>query len=439
MSITAAVVIAAYFAGLLVSFYEPIGALFSYLWIFYNDPTTNWWGNQVPEWRYSLIAAAVAMLVSLGRRGSSVSWWSHTPNKIILFYALWMWIQTPWALDLTLHLDGAILFTKYAALSYVIYKIAPDERRIEWFLWAHVAGCFIFGWLAFEADVVTRLETIGGPGVDDSNLLAAHMVTGLVAAGFLFLKTPGWRRWIAFGSLPFIMNTLILTQSRGGFLALLTAGLAAWYLAPTRYRKVVTIAGVLACVLLLILSNDIFWDRIATVLHHEDDASAESRIRFLGPQFRMFLDHPFGVGHAGNELLSPQYMPTDLLASLTGRRSAHNTFMAALVDQGIVGGLFLLGLYAWGIQAFLRMKRLDKKGLPPSLGMLRAAIGAGLASMIVSGLFLNLLKTEVQIWLISLATSLIVLCNRAVTQSAANSVTVKPAGAPLGSAVDNAA
>jgi O-antigen ligase len=439
MSITAAVVLGVYFGGLLLGLYRPIFALFSYLWIFYNDPSTNWWGPQVPDLRYSLIAAAVALIVTWWHKDSSVSWWSHGASKIIFAYALWMWIQTPWALDSGIHFDGAILFTKYAVLSYVIYKAAPDERGIEWFLWAHIAGCFIFGWLAFNAEVVTRLETIGGPGVDDSNLLAAHMVTGLVAAGFLFIKTAGWRRWIAFGTLPFIMNTIVLTQSRGGFLALVAGGLAAWYLSPKQYRRFVTIAGVLGVVLLFVLSNDLFWERISTVLHHEEDASAESRLRILGPQLQMFFDHPFGVGHRGNELLSPQYMPSELLASLTGRRSAHNTFMAALVDQGFLGGLLLAGMYVWGFFAFWRMKGLDKKGLPVSLGILRAAIGAGLASMIVSGLFLNLLKTEVQIWLISLTASLVVLCNRAMVTATVEKPQAAPARSNIAPVIDHAA
>ena len=192
---------------------------------------------------------------------------------------------------------------------------------------------------------------------------------------------------------------------------------------PTTIRQV-------QCYRLLILSNDFFWDRISTVFEPKSDSQA-TRVQILGPQFQMFLDHPLGAGYRGNELLSPQYMPVDLLSN-SGRRSAHNTFMAALVDQGIVGAVLLLCLYGWGALTFRRLKLMDKQGLPDSLGILRAAIGAGLASLFASGLFLNLLKTEVQIWYVMLAASLVALCEQAVAaETVKKQITVQPADKPL--------
>src|SRR5690606_5326737 len=189
MSITALVVLAVYFGGLVAGLaYQPLYAVFSYLWIFYNDPATRWWGSEVPDVRYSLLAAAVALVGTLRmREKGTVSWGSFGASRLLLAYALWMWIQTPWALTGPIHTEGAILFTKYAVLSYVIYRVTADEKRFELFLWAHVGGCFLFGWEAFKTHVTGRLETIGGPGVDDANLLAAHVITGLVIAGFMFV------------------------------------------------------------------------------------------------------------------------------------------------------------------------------------------------------------------------------------------------------------
>lgn len=419
MSLTALIVLLVYFAGLILGlFYQPIFALFSYLWIFYNDPSTNWWGADVPDLRYSLVAAVVALLAVLLRSERVEPWISSGAAKLLLCYAAWTWVQTPWAVNVDLHLEGAVLFTKYVILSYVVYRLTAEERNITWFLWAHVGGCFIFAWYGYTSEVTTRLETIGGPGVDDANLLSAHVLTGLVIASFLFIGSTGYKRWAAFATLPFILNVIILTQSRGGFIALIGAGFAAWYLSPQQYRKVVSIAGALGIVLLLMLSNEFFWDRVMSLIESEDLSSQETRLRILGPQFSMFLDHPLGAGHRGNELLSPQYMSPDLLSN-SGLRSAHNTFMAALVDQGLPGALILLGLYGWGFRALRRLKKLDASGLPAHFGLLRAGLGSALASLFVSGLFLNLLKTEVQIWMISAVASLVVLSQRATTDSRA--------------------
>jgi hypothetical protein len=55
---------------------------------------------------------------------------------------------------------------------------------------------------------------------------------------------------------------------------------------------------------------------------------------------------------------------------------------------------------------------LDTLGLPPSLGVYRAAVGASLAGLFVSGQFLNLLTAEVQIWMIAMLAALNNLCHR---------------------------
>ncbi len=420
MSVSALGVLAVFFLGLTLAFtYRPIFGLFAYLWIFYNDPQTHWWGAELPAVRYSLAAAVVALIATWAQAGKTEPWLSTGATKILLAFVVWCWIQTPWAVDLPIHLDGAVLFTKYLVLSYIIWKICSDEENIELFLWAHVIGCAIFGWEGFSSTVTGRLETVGGPGVDDSNLLAAHMVTGLAIAGFMFIHIRGYKRWLLLATIPFIMNGIILTQSRGGFLALCGAAVAAIYLAPRTHRRLVVGAGVLGGILFLFLVNDAFWDRVDTL--KEVDSQQEGRLRMLGPQFEMFKDYPFGAGHRGNAVLSPKYFDASELNVETGTRAAHNTFVAALVDHGIPGAALLLSLYVWGFISVTRLQRLERLGLlSPRLAIYRAAIGTALASMIISGLFLNLIKTEVQVWLVTLLAAVATIAHRAaVAQRAA--------------------
>ncbi len=429
MSTTGLAVLAIYLAGLVLAFgYRPIFGLYSYLWIFYNDPQTHWWGAELPDLRYSLTAGVVALIVALAMTNREESWSSSGGAKILLVFIAWCWIQTPWAVNTAVHLAGAILFTKYVVLSFVIWRVCSDERNIELFMWAHVAGCAIFGWEGFNANVAGRLETVGGPGVDDANLLAAHLITGLAIAGFMFVGMKGYKRWVLLAMIPFILNAIILTGSRGGFVALCAAAAAAVYLSPKIHRRMVIAASVLGGMLFLMLVNEDFWTRLNTIT--EVNAQNEGRLRMLGPQFQMFLDHPFGAGHRGNELLSPQYIPQGDIDVRSGTRSAHNTFIAALVDHGVPGAALLLLLYGWGIVTVKRLKRLEEVAtLPPTLLIYRAGVGAALASLMVSGLFLNLLKTEVQIWLITLLASVAALSVRAaagVRVEPSSSLTLQP-------------
>jgi hypothetical protein len=407
MSVTALLILGMYSAGLLLGLrYHPLFALLSYFLIFYQHPPVHWWGADIPNLRYSLYAALVTLVsIWIKRTSPAVVWNSSGAMLLLLGYAAWAWIQNFWAISTYFNTDGAMLFTKFAILFYAIYKIGSDEKKFEWILWAHVAGCFMFGWEAFNTNVSGRLETIGGPGVDDANFLAAHMVTGLVVAGFLVLSNTGWRRWIPLMAIPFIMNTIILTQSRGGVLSTVFAGLAGWFYAPKGYRAKVAGSGLLCAALLLVLANEDFWSRIESQLFANQNIEEEGRLKIIGPQFQMFLDHPLGVGHRGNLLLSPQYMPPELMAE-NGYRSAHNTFVAALVDQGFPGALMLVLMYIWAFFRLDFLRRQDKRGLPVKLGVYRATVGAALASCLLSGVFLNQLRFEVQVWLIALLAAL---------------------------------
>lgn len=414
MSITALLVLLVYIAGVTLALRgEAIFALLSYFWIFYNDPQTSWWGTELPDLRYSLVAAMVALLLTwkLGKKDGA-PWLGTFGMKCLFLYTAWIWIQTPWAINPAVHFEGAVLATKFLVLSYVIYRNSIESGRITWLTWAHIAGCFIFGWRAFGTESGGRLETVGGPGVDDSNALAAHIITGAVAAGMFFVALKGWRRWVALLSLPFMIDALIRTQSRGGFIALLAAGLAVWYLAPKTKRWLVTIAGAAGVCMFLMLANAEFWDRMGNLTGSAEPQKQETRLGIIGPEIQMFLDHPLGVGHRGNEYLSTQYMDPELLSN-NGRRAAHNTFMAALVDQGLPGAALLLCLYLWVFFGIRKLRRLSREGLLPlEMQVNVSIIGASLASLFFSGLFLNLLKLELHVWMLSMLAALIAIANR---------------------------
>ena len=411
MSLTALAFLGIYALFLMMAFLRhPIFGLYAYLWDFYLNPSQAWWGSELPNWRWSLIAAAFT-LFSLVKWKPSVArrpWFSNLGAWLLVIFVFWMWVQILWAVNSDYHLEGAILYTKYLFLFYLIYEIVSDEQTFELFAWGHVIGCFIFGWIAYGEIGAGRLENIGGAGVNDANTLGVHLITGLTFAGFMFLGVAGKRRWIALGAIPFILNAIILTLSRGAWVGLLAAGLAAWYFVPRFIKRRVYFVAPLAVVLLLMLAHDMFWQRMGTIpveTNEGIEASAWSRVVVFKANWKMFEDHPLGAGFRGNEVISPKYIEFEYLAE-NGLRSAHNTFMAFLVDQGVPGGFLFLGMVLWAANSIRRIKSLDGPGLPPYIGLYGAAIGAAFVGLFVSGQFINLLRAEVQIWLIAALASL---------------------------------
>jgi O-antigen ligase len=142
------------------------------------------------------------------------------------------------------------------------------------------------------------------------------------------------------------------------------------------------------------------------------ESSAASRWVIADANIRMARDYPLGAGYRGNETLSAYYIPPEFLTAETSTRSAHNTFLAILVDQGIPGAILFVLLIIWGGIRLTALLFMDRHGLPSELGGLRAMIGSSLAALLVSGQFVNALRLEVAIWLIAMLAALDVLCRQ---------------------------
>jgi hypothetical protein len=351
---------------------------------------------------------------------SGASTFGNVPMMVLLAFVTYMWLQTAWAANVSYHIEGAILFTKYAILYAILFKLLTNVPMLEGFAWSHIIGCLAWGWEAYGREVRGRFEIVLGPGIDDSNVIGFHMITGLAFAGFMFISLGGWKRWVALLPIPFMLNLLILTASRGAVLGLVVAGATAAWLGPRAHRTKLLGCGVLAIPLFFMLAqSELFWERTGTISvgeKAERDMSSLARIAAAEGEWRMFLDNP----------LSARYIAAEFLTG--GRRSAHNTTMAVLADHGVPGILLYVVLHGWVFFTLWKLKRLDKQGLPAILGSYRAAIGAGLVATLVCGLFVNLLKAEVAVWLIGMLVVVEALSRQAIAEAA--SVAAAPAPAP---------
>ena len=338
------------FAGLAL-LRNPMFGLYLYVAVFYLDPPGRWWSQGLPDLRWSLLSAAVALLaLAIHGGGARQPVFTKGPAALFLLFIGYMWLQTPWAAGPAEHWFGLIVFTKFLIVIYLIYALVNTRERLAGFLLAHALGCFYLGYLAWGTGAGGRLNGIGGPGINDANSLAMQLATGVFAAAAYFFAEKRWYRYIPLLIVPFALNGLIMAGSRGGFLALLAGGLAFFICRPPRQLHVVAVYGVLALGLLGYVASDYFWDRMqtiqaATATEAEVDHSVATRLALFGYQWQMALDHPLGAGHQGTEALSLVYIPEEYHAG-QGGRSSHNTVMSSLVDQGFLGLAIWLSIMA---------------------------------------------------------------------------------------------
>ena len=280
---------------------RPVGAVvFAPLHI--DSTGAKWiahWGNQVPDlrWLYVAVIVTAVSVVVHRKKIDRPAWYGNGGAKLLIAYVAWMWVQYFWSIAPDLQIEGATLFSKHLIMYYLVYTIVEDEETLARFALANVVGCFYFGWLAMGES--GRVEDLGG-SVSNANTLGMHLTTGLMFAAFLFQGLKNWMRWVAFATIPFILNAVILTQSRGTFLGLLGAGFVSFFLLPRSLRKGYYVSVGLGVVLFFILAHDQFLDRMSTMLNIGDetaeiDNSDASRIVIFQSGWEMAKDYPMGA------------------------------------------------------------------------------------------------------------------------------------------------
>jgi len=400
---------------------HPIYGFYFYLATTFVYPQGRWWGEPFQNMRLALISAAVTMVAIALHRGKLEAkpfWLANAPAAILTTYGIWMWLQTPWALDLTEHLNGSSVFVKYLLAFWFVYRVVDSKSKLLDLVLALVVGSGILGLFAYftgrEGD---RLDGVGGPGIDDSNTLGMYLASGAMLAIGLVMTQRGWRRYLSLVCLAVIVNAVVLANSRGSVLGLGAGCLVLALVKARQHRRVFwsfMLAGVIAGAYIV---DQAFIDRMFTIsdFTSEDekaDASARSRVVIAQAQLEMFRSHPMGIGHRGTATLSASYLDDKWLSP--GRteeearaRSSHNTFLTALVEQGLIGALLYAALVLWILGAGWRIRRANAHSDDPGLTTLGGAITAALTVIFVSGNSADYLLAENQFWLFAALVSML--------------------------------
>jgi hypothetical protein len=420
VSATALAFVLAFCAGVMLALVRhPIYGLLTYVGVFYVHPPSRWWGQGLLiDVRWSLLAAAVTLLALLIHRptgGAPVSrsgaFWGY------LALVAWIALQSFWALDPEAHADLLSYYLKFILVIVMICRCIETDEHLRLFLWSHVVGCFYLGWLAFTSYAGGRLDGVGGPGINEANAAALQMVTGILVAGALFLAGNSRARAGLLMLIPIMVNGLVTTISRSGFLAAAVGGIVFNLFTPPRFRLAVRALSVLGLILFGMLTNDTYWERIGTIKHKGEDVegvdTGGGRLEIISAQITMAKSHPLGCGHMCTTVLSPSFIEERFLVG--GFRASHNTFMTMLVDHGIVGAAFYLLMLAWifrSLREVGRRLRADDGFLATAL----PAIAGVLAAITIGDLFVQYPKFEARFWFVSLLIVVLHLSGRKADQ-----------------------
>ena len=326
--------------------YNPIIGLLGYVVTYNINPATHWWASFVPAWglRYSLLlAVATGVGLVVNRSKLRFDKLFETQEILLIIFSFIIWLSLLLGLGVNDGMSYAIKMSKVTIILLLASHIVTDLNKYRILMWVFIISGFYLGYEMYNAPTGmfrgARFQGgIGGSDFSEGNFLGAHFAMLLPFIGVMFIRGNWKSKLICLGSGAFVVNAIILTRSRGVFLAITAGAVAAvFFSVPGKKLKV----SVLLCIGLFgafSLTDPGFWTRMHTIKTHksEMDSSSQGRILAWGAALSMASDNPLGIGVGNFTKYVGQYNP-DIMG-----KDTHNTFFRCLSELGIHGVIVLL-------------------------------------------------------------------------------------------------
>jgi putative inorganic carbon (hco3(-)) transporter len=241
------------------------------------------------------------------------------------------------------------------------------------------------------------------------------------------LTEKDWRlRAVALCTTPFIINTLILCNSRGAMVGVAVAVVAAFFLVGSGRRLRMIGAGVATLAIGFYLADPQFIARQQTTTEATDNSSQERLTTWKGGA-RLVKDRPFGSGGRGFHALSPIYIPDVVEAHGGDPRAPHNTYVMVASEWGVLGLICYLGLYASTFRMLGQIKKRARDATDRFHYWRAFALQLSLIAYMACSMFTDRLYGEAGYWMIGLAYALYRI---QATEQASEATATAPSAAP---------
>ena len=408
MSLTSLIFLAVFCgASVLCLSRAPAFGVFLYEFVYFMNPQARWWYGQVPNLRYSFIIIFLILIGYLVRSGQfSFNKFSDIPQfKWIGLLTVIVLLSYFWSVDVLFYEILVTRYLKYIFFAVLFYKLVDSRQHLDIAMMVYLVGIFYICFLGWQMGRTGdgRLEGLGVPDGPDVNGTAAAVVTAVPMMVYMVLfASKKWMQFLALVGLTFVLNGLVLLNSRGGFLGIVAS--MGWFAATIFREKGIgsarwkLVAGMVGGVLLfLYLADDLFWMRMHTMKSMSTETEGGSRMLFWLKTFEMLADHPFGMGGRGYEILSPDYLPAEWLSR--GKRAVHSTWFEVLAAFGYQGFIAFMG---YVVSTFFLARKVKKylraKGEQHHVLQL-VALEAAFMAFLVAATFVNRFYAEMLYWL----------------------------------------
>ncbi|MDR3793553.1 MAG: O-antigen ligase family protein [Terracidiphilus sp.] len=291
-----------------------------------------------------LVLATIPAVLQAGRlRKLGLLHW------IALAFYLWLCCTYFWTIEPLATMDKMRGYAQEMMVVWLVWEFAESPGDLRALLRAYVAGSWVLAILTLlnfsSPEAIAAGQIRFAAYGQDPNDVARFLDLGFPLAALLLNGERSWAaRVLAVGYLPLGLAAVLLTASRGGFLAAVVALVGCGVLLFRHHAKIV-FSGVFALPALAagvwFLAPHETLGRLATIPEQIRNGNLNQRMNIWSAGWHAFVKAPlFGTG-AGSFVSAAGLPPID---------TAHNTVLSILVSGGLCA-LFLavaiLALTAW--------------------------------------------------------------------------------------------
>jgi putative inorganic carbon (hco3(-)) transporter len=400
---------------LAMSLRRPSWGVVTYMLTFFLSPPFWWWGKEIAHIRWNLIASLL-LLVTLAFNGAlnHPMFLRRKISKRFIYLAVLVaanatFVHFMLAPSTQISFSAYDLLLKQMVLFLLLAASIRDEFDLKIIVIAIVLGATYIG---YEVTInergkmrAGRLEGVGIPNAVSANDLACLMVSVAPLVAPIFLFGGIGSKIMAVTAGPLILNVVMLCNSRGAFLALISMGAVYLYAAPKRIRPQVykiTALGLLAGWMLM--GDPRIIERFMTTFSgsEERDRSASSRMDFWRAGMMLIKDYPLGQGgYAFKTVHGSRY-----LEKVTGdptARSVHQGYINEACEWGIQGLALRLSVLLGGLYLGWRNAKHAMRVNRWYLAGVNLSLVASLTGLMVQSFFGTFLDNEWGIYMVAMA------------------------------------
>ena len=344
---------------LYVAAQRPFIALGLWIWTAMFFPNA-WVYGAASGIRYNLLFGIVTILGYFFSKNKQQMQLGNVGVAVVVFLA-WTTISTVLTLGLPeVAWDIWVRFFKVVLLFIFVLLVMNKKLHIDFFLWCLVLSIGFYAALEGAKFIVSggahRIAGFHGHALGDRNELALAFVMMLPICAYLLKEYAKESVFIKVGLAGlFVMLTIsvIGTQSRGGFVALLALG--GYFYVKSQRKVLLTVVIIGMAAVLSGLVSEEWLARMDTIENADKDESFMGRVVAWKLSFIMAVHHPFfGGGFKSLEFFPvwaqlsqdffsfPFFYTGEALPDPHSARAAHSVYFQVLGDHGFAGLMIYL-------------------------------------------------------------------------------------------------